>query len=62
MDGNLSRADIKALQRKIGSAPDGVIGPKTVRALQAKIGARANGSHSLDRATVMALQTYLNSH
>ncbi|QGN58964.1 transglycosylase family protein [Nostocoides sp. HKS02] len=62
VDGNLSRADIKALQRKVGSVPDGVIGPKTVRALQAKIGARANGSHSLDRATVMALQRYLNSH
>ena len=62
VDGNLSRADIKALQRKVGSVPDGIIGPKTVRALQAKIGARANGSHSLDRATVTALQVYLNSH
>jgi peptidoglycan hydrolase-like protein with peptidoglycan-binding domain len=62
VDGNLSRADVKALQRKVGSVPDGIIGSKTVRALQATIGARANGSHSLDRATVMALQTYLNSH
>ncbi|NYG07182.1 hypothetical protein BJ986_001669 [Phycicoccus badiiscoriae] len=62
VNGSLSRADIQALQRKVGSVPDGVIGPKTVRALQAKIGARQNGSHSLDRATVRALQAYLNAH
>jgi peptidoglycan hydrolase-like protein with peptidoglycan-binding domain len=62
VDGNLSRSDIKALQRKVGSTPDGIIGPKTVGALQATIGARRNGSHSLDRATVRALQAYLNAH
>ena len=62
VDGNLDRADARALQRKVGSTPDGVIGPKTVRALQTKIGARHNGSHTLDRATVRALQTYLNNH
>lgn len=61
VNGTLSRADVKALQRKVGSAPDGVIGPKTVAALQAKIGARKNGSHSLDRATVRTLQSYLNA-
>jgi hypothetical protein len=61
VDGNLSRADVKALQRKVGSVPDGVIGPRTVAALQAKIGARKNGSHSLDRATVRSLQSYLNA-
>ena len=61
VNGSLSRTDVKALQRRVGSAPDGVIGPKTVRALQAKIGARANGSRTLDRATVRSLQSYLNA-
>ena len=62
VNANLSRTDVKALQRKVGSAPDGVIGPRTVRALQTKIGAKRNGSHSLDRATVRSLQSYLNRH
>ncbi|KRE52980.1 transglycosylase family protein [Phycicoccus sp. Soil748] len=62
VNGTLSRTDVKALQRKVGSAPDGVIGPRTVRALQSKIGATRNGSHSLDRATVRSLQSYLNRH
>jgi lysozyme family protein len=62
VDGNLSRSDVKLLQRKVGSAPDGVIGPRTVRALQTRIGARHNGSRTLDRSTVRALQVYLNSH
>ncbi len=61
VNGSLSRSDVKALQRKVGSTPDGIIGPKTVRALQTKIGARHNGSHSLDRATVRSLQSYLNN-
>ena len=61
VNGTLSRTDAKALQRKVGSAPDGIIGPKTVRALHTKIGARKNGSHSMDRATVRSLQTYLNA-
>jgi hypothetical protein len=60
VNGSLSRSDVRALQRKVGSAPDGIIGPKTVRALQTKIGARKNGAHHLDRATVRALQVYLN--
>ena len=62
VNGTLSRTDVKALQRKVGTAPDGVIGPRTVRALQTKIGAKRNGSHSLDRATVRSLQSYLNRH
>ncbi|HEY3535576.1 MAG TPA: transglycosylase family protein [Pedococcus sp.] len=62
VNGSLSRSDVRALQRKVGSAPDGVIGPRTVRALQTRIGARHNGAHSLDRATVRALQSYLNRH
>jgi hypothetical protein len=61
VNGTLSRTDVKALQGKVGSAPDGVIGPKTIRALQTTIGARKNGSHSLDRATVRSLQSYLNA-
>jgi len=62
VNGSLSRSDVKALQRKVGSAPDGIIGPKTTRALQRHIGARQNGAHNLDRATVRALQQYLNAH
>jgi hypothetical protein len=62
VNGSLSRSDVRALQRKVGSAPDGIIGPKTTRALQRHIGARQNGAHHLDRATVRALQTYLNAH
>jgi murein L,D-transpeptidase YcbB/YkuD len=53
---------VQRLQRKVGSAPDGIIGPKTVRALQAKIGAKRNGARHLDRETVRTLQRYLNSH
>lgn len=62
VNGTLSRSDVKALQRKVGAAPDGAIGPRTMRALQTKIGARKNGAHSLDRATVRVLQSYLNAH
>jgi hypothetical protein len=62
VNGSLSRSDVRALQRKVGATADGVIGPRTVRALQTKIGARHNGSRSLDRATVRALQSYLNAH
>ena len=62
VNGSLSRTDVKALQRTVGSAPDGIIGPKTTRALQRHIGARQNGAHHLDRATVRALQQYLNAH
>jgi len=62
VNGSLSRSDVRALQRKVGSAPDGIIGPKTTRALQRHIGARQNGAHNLDRATVRALQQYLNAH
>jgi hypothetical protein len=61
-DGGISRSDVQRLQRKVGSAPDGVVGPRTVRALQGTIGARQNGAHYLDRATVAALQAYLNAH
>jgi len=60
VNGSLSRSDVRALQRRVGSAPDGIIGPRTVRALQGTIGARKNGAHHLDRATVRALQVYLN--
>ena len=58
----VARTDIQLLQRRVGSAPDGVIGPKTVRALQATIGARKNGARYLDRETVRSLQRYLNAH
>jgi hypothetical protein len=52
----------KALQRKVGVHADGGIGPSTVRHLQIKIGAHRDGAHHLNRATVAALQRYLNRH
>jgi resuscitation-promoting factor RpfA len=61
VNGSLSRTDVQSLQRRVGSTPDGIIGPKTVRALQTTIGAPRNGARYLDRATVRALQSYLNA-
>jgi len=61
-DGVLGSTTKKSLQRKVGAAPDGAIGPQTIRALQTKIGAHKDGSRSLNRATVAALQKYLNTH
>ncbi len=61
-DGSLSTADVQALQSRVGSAPDGIIGPLTTRAVQNTIGMPANGAQYLDRATVVALQRYLNAH
>jgi hypothetical protein len=61
-NGVLGSPTIKALQRKVGVGPDGAIGPLTVRALQVRIGARRDGARSLNAATVMVLQRYLNLH
>lgn len=61
-DGSLSGADVRALQQKVGAAPDGIIGRDTTRKVQQAIGMAPDGAKSFrtDRATVRALQTYLN--
>ena len=61
-DGSLSRADVRAIQSKVGARPDGVIGRETTAKLQQAIGMSPNGAKSFrtDRATVRALQTHLN--
>jgi len=53
---------VKALQRTVGVSPVGVIGPQTMRAVQIRISARRDGARHLNRATVAALQRYLNRH
>lgn len=58
IDAFWSRGDIMKLQSKVGSTPDGSIGPKTTRALQAKVGADQDGSWG--PKTTAALQGYLN--
>ena len=58
MDASWSRSDVKKLQAKVGSYPDGNIGPKTTKALQAKVGATQDGSWG--PKTTAALQRYLN--
>ena len=59
MDAYWSRDDVKKLQTKVGSYPDGSIGPKTTKALQAKVGATQDGSWG--PKTTSALQRYLNN-
>lgn len=58
IDAYWSREDVKKLQNKVGSYPDGNIGPRTTRALQAKVGAEQDGSWG--PLTTAALQRYLN--
>ncbi|WP_233190896.1 transglycosylase family protein [Brachybacterium sp. UMB0905] len=61
-DGRLTTADIKTLQGKIGAARDGRLGPETTRKLRATMGLSSNGAGDFrgDRATVRALQQFLN--
>lgn len=63
-DGSFTTSDVRALQQKVGARADGVIGPETTRKLRAAIGEGDNGARSFrtDRATVRALQQYLNTH
>ena len=58
IDAVWSRDDVRKLQTKVGSYPDGSIGPKTTKALQAKVGAAQDGSWG--PKTTSALQRYLN--
>lgn len=58
IDGRLDRGDNRALQGKVGSSQDGVIGPKTTKALQRKVGASVDGQWGPQ--TTSKLQSYLN--
>ncbi|MFT3876634.1 MAG: transglycosylase family protein [Propioniciclava sp.] len=52
--GRLDKATVAAMQRWVGSTPDGVWGPKTTRALQAKVGVRVTGVRNAE--TTRAVQ------
>jgi murein L,D-transpeptidase YcbB/YkuD len=60
MNGYLDSADKQALQRRVGSSPDGIIGPMTTKALQRKVGADVDGAWGPQTTT--RLQTYLNNN
>lgn len=60
MNGYLDRGDKQALQRKVGTAQDGVVGPQTTRALQRKVGASVDGQWGPQTTT--RLQSYLNNN
>lgn len=60
VDSNLSSDDIKALQAKLGTVQDGVVGPITTGALQELVGASQDGIWG--HKTTAALQTFLNSN
>lgn len=53
---------ITALQRKIGSAPDGIWGPNTCKALQKYLGTPVDGVVSGPSTMVKALQKRLNAN
>lgn len=63
--GVLDAESRKAVQRKLGVTPDGVIGPRTVRALQQMLnryGSRLTVDGRWGEATTRALQAYLNGY
>lgn len=51
---------IKALQRKVGASPDGVMGKDTIRKLQAYLGTYQDGIISAPSNVVKAMQRRLN--
>lgn len=51
---------IVAMQAKLGTTTDGLIGPKTIKALQNRMGTTADGCISKPSDCVKALQTKLN--
>ncbi|MDO5534233.1 MAG: transglycosylase family protein [Propionibacteriaceae bacterium] len=59
VNGRLDKATIVAMQKWVGTAADGIWGPKTSRALQAKVGARQTGAR--DRQTTVAVQKLVGS-
>ncbi|MDO5635050.1 MAG: transglycosylase family protein [Micrococcus sp.] len=64
VNGSMSSADIRALQRKVGARADGRMGPETTRKVQQYLGVRTNGARDFrhDRTTVLAFQRHLNKH
>ncbi len=60
VNGHLSHADIRKMQRRLHVRADGVVGPVTTRALQARVGARRDAVWGPQ--TTKHLQRYLNRH
>ena len=60
MNGYLDSGDKRALQARVGTAQDGVIGPMTTRALQRKVGADVDGKWGPQ--TTSRLQSWLNNN
>ena len=60
MNGYLDAGDKRALQARVGTAQDGIIGPITTRALQRKVGADVDGKWGPQ--TTSRLQTWLNNN
>ena len=60
MNGYLDAGDKRALQARVGTAQDGIIGPMTTRALQRKVGADVDGKWGPQ--TTSRLQTWLNNN
>lgn len=52
---------IQALQSKIGTTADGLIGPSTIKAIQSYCGTPVDGCFSEGSACIMAIQTALNA-
>ncbi len=59
-DGYLDQGDRKALQGKVGTSQDGIIGPITTSAVQRRVGAGVDGIWGSQ--TTSSLQRYLNEH
>ena len=59
VNGDLDRPTIIAMQKWVGSTPDGIWGPATTRALQAKVGASVTGIR--DRQTTVRVQTVVGA-
>jgi len=59
-DGVFGVKSVKALQRKLGIQAVSVLGPRTTRALQVRVNVRPDGARRPNRATIAALQRYLN--
>lgn len=60
MNGYLDSGDKRALQARVGTTQDGVIGPMTTRALQRKVGADVDGKWGPQ--TTSRLQSWLNNN
>jgi hypothetical protein len=52
---------VAAIQRRVGSTPDGMIGPNTIRAMQRHFGTPQDGTVSRNSQLVMAVQRVLNA-